>query len=498
MIWRYVQPHFFAPLFTHINHQEHDRGISIDIASVQSDDIISTVEAGHVEDVPPDTDLEETTNVGCSEAEAEDIRVEDVRSFSEVLEDAKVSNIEEVAAFSIATEVPIVSCAAPEAVDEDYFARPCTPNLPPTHFDILGHTSTPSGNLPSIIQLPDTPQKVLSPGSTPAPGPTPVSIAIEAGVLKVLKENPGLFSATSTPTFQLPRRNSGAEITPSETKFSNIENTIAQQTSPLKASNSTHPESSKQVRSDLPTFLPVTTTVKPVLYVDPYPYSLSTPLPYSQQEEDASEDATDQDNSFSSPSLNENEVDGATVNNAVALKSPGLGEETSNLMVETPITQLDNAKLQQDIVDVEAETDALLDEFLVDEPESDTDADGEADPEFTVQDSSVSARTSEGITDKESEGHILPVVSTSEGSGAAAKEMEPQEEIKDETEALEAKEDTRMEVDELEDPFKVMGNDSLIAPGEAPEVESIEESGEEETEKTIQEAGEVEPLDFQT
>lgn len=476
-----------------IKNQERDRSISIDIASSLSDGIVSTVETGHVEEAPSDTISEAAV---YSEAEAEGVHVKDMYSFTEGV---KESDTEKVTATSTTIEVPVAARATPEVIDEDYFAHPSTPAMPSTDMDLMGHTSTPGGNLPSIIQLPGTPQRVLSPGSTPAPGPTPVSIAVEPGILKVLKENPSLFSATSpsAPTPQRLRQNSGAEMTPSETKLSNIENTIAQQPflpqpSSFKTSNNMHLESSEQVPTNFPTFLPVTTTIKPVLYVDPYPYSLSTPLPFAQQEEDASEDVTDQDNSFS-PSLNEKYMGETANNNTAALESSGPGEALT-LTEEARRAQLDNSNTEQSLVEVEAEADALIDEFLIDEPESDTDADGEADPEFTVLESSVSARTSEGLKDKESEGHALLTTTTSEASGAAVKEVGPEEETKDDVGALEDARDTQMKVDEPEDPFKPMGNDSLTASPEASDVERTGKS-EKKNEKRTQE---VDPLAFQT
>jgi hypothetical protein len=481
-----------------MKNQRHDRGMSIDIASAVSDDMISTVENGHVEEALSDTNIEELKAATYSEGEMEGVHVEEMHSFTGVRE----LDIEEVTV-TTTIEVPVVARVTPKGIEEDYFARHSTPIMPSANLDDRDVTPTASGTLPSIIQLPDTPQRVLSPDNTPVPGPTPVSITVEPGILKALKENPSFFSTTSSPPpiSEHLCQNLDAETAGSEIRLSNIENTVTQQPffpqpPSFKTSNRMHPDSLEQLPTNYPSFLPVTTTIKPVLYIDPYPYSLSTPLLYSHQEEDGYEDATDHDNSFS-PSLNEKELDGNANNYVPALESSGPGEEVFNLTEVAHSAQIDNSKTEQSWVEVEAETDALIDQFLVDEPESDTDADGEADPDFTAPVSSGSARTSEELKEKGSEGEALLTTNASEVSEAAVKEAGSKEEVKVDVGTQEDARDVQLNVDEPGNSFKSIGNDISMNLLEALDVERTEKS-EEENEKGIAEATGANHLDSKT
>lgn len=490
-----------------------DRGVSIGVASVQFDEIMpSMVETGDVEEVPSDAELEEGKEAADSHAEVETTKI------VEEVEDADVRNAQSPSEAEIdritITPAPVdthtAASTTPEVVSNDYFAQPASPAMPPTNLDVLGHTnfpaSTPNGSLPSIIQLPGTPQRVLSPASTPAPGPTPVSIAVEPVVLKALKENPALFSGIASPpapTSQQSLRSSTTEVAFIAATANSVETSTVAQTS----------------TSDI-SLLPVTTTSprKTTLYEDPFPYSLSTPGPRLEENEEGSEEDTEQDNSLSSSSSGDKELEEAGFGNAVDLELHYPVEESPEARMLTPDAEIDAMvervlETEKGLVDVEAEADALIDQFLVDEPESDTDADGEADPEFVGLESSVSTRSSEEIVVKEfGESTPLVVDIVAHENETPAKTAEVLTEVKDapvkvnevsrDVEGAPAKEDevaqvkTDREEDE-QDPFKLMGNDSLVAPGETLEMTPSEKPWAGEEEKNESEAGAVEYLNSQ-
>ncbi|KAF5354855.1 hypothetical protein D9756_005448 [Leucocoprinus leucothites] len=448
----------------------------------------------------------------------------------------------------------------PATTDDDdadgYFAQPGSPVM--DHHGLMDFTSSPSGGLPTIIQLPGTPQRVLSPRGTPLPGPTPVAIAVDPAVLKALKTNPGLFTPpTSVPTSQESAQGS-------EQSAATAVNTTNRHTASVIA---TTPESTGEVatecyspvtRQPSPDIFPIAeegpaneveveespapngapsfqtafpaTTVQgkptlPTLYDDPYPYSLSTPGPQNEVE-GSEEESTEQENSISTTTSSTSASSSSGAAAATAKKSEAAAEEevilnkvADNVEVHSPPSEITIPTepvvvppasegidevfevVEKGLVDVEAEANKLIDEFLVDEPDTDTDADGEADPEFVLEedeeDEIASASAGEEVVIQEvDQDEVEP-----RGEGAVAASAEPvveeveqpveEEERKEEESSPQIVEEQRAEeiaegmvaaspkTDVLvpeEDPFKLMGNDSLVAPGEVEELE-IDRSG---------------------
>ncbi|KXN85289.1 hypothetical protein AN958_11389 [Leucoagaricus sp. SymC.cos] len=317
---------------------------------------------------------------------------------------------------------PPTSKAAPETnydASDDYFAQPGSPVM--DHYGLMelgtpGSSNFPrspsGGGLPTIIQLPGTPQKVLSPGGTPGFGPTPVSIAVEPAVLKALKTNPALFSppAALSQEPSVHRVEENATASTSATELSTIESTepvtgtsptlplpplVVEPEPPSTNGNSLH-------TSFLATTVPTRPTL-PTLFDDPYPYSLSTPGPQNEEEGTEEEESTEQENSISSTSSVEKLPSSAetadepifsgTTGMETHFSPPETTEPAESVWDFTTKTGIEEAiekarEAEKGLVSVEAEADKLIDEFLVDEPDSDTDADGEADPEFVALESS--------------------------------------------------------------------------------------------------------------
>lgn len=453
--------------------------MSIGIASVEPEDVIPPVtEKGHVEETSSDVE-----QIGTPEGMAphEDTPIhtgadtEDVNMTGQVQHETQGAELQNI---SSAYALPSPSL---EPYDDDYFAQPGTPVM--TSTDQLNFPTSPNGGLPSIIQLPGTSQKVLSPVSSPGPGPIPVSIAVESTVLRALKENPSFLRMSSPPTAPSTTQPPNAEsISPVAAIMKDNHDQLQSTTDVASLPEAGAPigpaGDGQLLTNNIPTSFPVTTVAgKPTLFSDPYPYSLSTPGPPNVATEEGSEGDTEQDNSLSSASSAEKELNNATFRGVAQFESNYFpSKPISPVPVEMEINQMAEGALEvdRDIADIEAEADALINQFLVDEPESDTDADGEADPEFVNLESSASGRASEESVGEDIEVDRREKEETGTKQPVTAEAVEvhgtPQEAITHRSDA--AKEPTETE----EDPFKLMGNDSLVAPGEAPGTTPEDES----------------------
>ncbi|KAJ3575065.1 hypothetical protein NP233_g1357 [Leucocoprinus birnbaumii] len=468
--------------------------------------------------------------------------------------------------------VPVPSTFTEDNAD-GYFAQPGSPVM-----DFYGSTDfskSPSAGLPTIIQLPGTPQKVLTPGGTPNSGPMPVAIAVDPVVLRALKSNPALFSPPTIPTSLESHRGSvtsrsvSVEVaSENKTPPSGLELTTeaAVETTPsvlLSPDISPLPFDEVQAKEEAPTvqnegpslqtaFLATTVPGKPTLptlFEDPYPYSLSTPGPQNEVEGSEEEESTEQENSISttsSTSASSGEGGAAAAENAeeetdkistaaAAEEVPEvLSKDAVNVEVHPSLTEITvptesvvvsstseevNEVLQmveKGLADVEAEADKLISEFLVDEPDTDTDADGEADPEFVPSppEAEIDVDASEEIVieemnDQEASprGADMPALSVEgiveEVEQPTSQEVqEVVENVPQESEEQKAEEigDAKTEegemknqklVTEADDPFKLMGNDSLVAPGEAKEIEPDDTRWKKEEEEESQEEAEI-------
>lgn len=459
---------------------------------MQSDEVIPPVivkcdveEA--TSDVEPEPEQEgnqsavlETQITVVEEADVKDTQPTD--QVRDEVKETETTEIEEVIAAPAPVETHSIPTPPLEIDDDDYFAQPGSPVMAPA-LTVPSQTSlpvTPNGTLPSIIQLPGAPQKVLSPVSTPGPGPTPVSIPVEPAVLKALKTNPdflnGLLSPPVAPASQTQRPSTAPttlnrvdDATPQQQQSSTDIPLLSTVTAPV---HSLLEPSGQSSTNGVPTSFPATTVARqPTLFTDPYPYSLSTPGPQIvEPAEEGSEEETEPDNSMTSSSSAEKESDEAIFNNAVDLKLHYPPAESTEQATVTPGVEVGEVvekvlEIEKELADIEAEADALIDEYLVDDPESDTDADGEADPEFVDLESSVSARASEERSVKNVEEVVTrSEVEVKESQEVSVKETEEVSKKIDET--LKEKEN----VEEVEqDPFKLMGNDSMVAPGEVPD-----------------------------
>ncbi|KAF9451503.1 hypothetical protein P691DRAFT_353225 [Macrolepiota fuliginosa MF-IS2] len=491
-----------------------ERGVSIGIASVQSDEVIPpTIVKGDVEELISDTEPDQgkapvshdggvATVVPQTVAETvEESDVKDTQLSDQDMDEMTETRIQDFFVEPALANPPTLLTPPLGTNHEDYFAQPGSPIIEPTlmKLDVPGQANlpmTPNGSLPSIIQLPGTPQKVLSPVSTPGPGPTPVSIAVEPAVLKALRTNRDFVKVlTSPPIIPAPQQTqqpTTTDVAPPTATENNSDTTAAvpqQQATvePLPLSEVSAPVYSPSELGDQSSTN------------DPYPYSLSTPGPVNEETEEGSEEDTEQDNSMStSSSVNSvgKESDEPIFENAVKVElgyPPTVPAIAAEMKVDEIVENV--LEVEKGLVDIEAEADALIDEFLVDELESDTDADGEADPEFVDLESSVSARASEecvaqqveevevensGVTEVEEtkevpmkEAEVVPKEGGRDGQFEEGKEQTvPSKETGGEK-AVAGEE-------EEQDAFKLMGNDSMVAPGEVLDMTPSEKSSSEE------------------
>lgn len=398
----------------------------------------------------------------------------------------------------------------------DFNVTPAQENLP--------HSPDRSGALPTIIQLPGTPQKVLSPGGTPRLGPTPVSITVDPVILKALKANPGLFSSPATaPTFleqeqpNLPTsvaEDANADVLPTSKPTVNTVVVKEKSTSTVAQESSLDidlPSSLVEALVDKPItnkipglaslqtlFLVDTTQGKPTLptlYDDPYPYSLSTPGPPNEDEE-SDEESTEHEKSTS------------TTSSSVAEKSPsssaapGNKQEDVNYNVgnvkDYPLPSKNVMSIrsivasassggasqaegddEKGLIDVEAEINEI-NEALVDELDTDAhaDSDGETDQKFVdAQEENVEEKGDEGVLSTSHEGagdavdaHIIGREDLDERpTNQESKQVKFSVWDNEGVAGKMGKVFNRLAPEEEKDPFKLMGNGSLVAPKEAEE-----------------------------
>jgi len=379
-----------------------------------------------------------------------------------------------------------------------------------------------SGALPTIIQLPGTPQKVLSPARTPRLGPMPVSITVDPVILKVLKTNPGFFSSPATvPTFRKQEQpdlsTSVAEDVsgnaPSTSKSTVNSITVEEESTSAVAEEPSLdidlPSSPVEAPVDKPIGEPIinqipsleslqtlfvdTTQGKPTLptlFDDPYPYSLSTPGPLNEDDE-YDEEST------------EHEKSNSTTSSSAAEKSPSSSAARGNkqendadhvkdhplplrsaMSIRSIVTSASSGGAGQargddekGYTDVEAEIDEINEALVYGlDKDMDSDLDGETDQEFVdVQEEDVENKADEGVLSISHEGagdavnaHIIgnedfverPMNQESKqfkvwsNKGVAGKMVEVF---------------NRPAPEEEKDPFKLMGNGSLVAPKEVEE-----------------------------
>ncbi|KAL0955769.1 hypothetical protein HGRIS_001984 [Hohenbuehelia grisea] len=202
----------------------------------------------------------------------------------------------------------------------------------------------------------------------------------------------------------------------------------------------------------------------PILHADPYPYSLSTPgaglLDASQSDDEQdSPDVSMSSNSTQETSSSDSK-EGADMDPKADAQSDAeeSGDDDvlsqnnelrypSEPMLPMPSTQSGSAT-QAD--DAESSPDLGI-EDLVDE---DTDADGEVDPDFIDESSPMSTTTTP---------YTLSIAPTKENSPVAGAVSDVQRELA--TPVIDPATET--------DPFKLMGDDSTVAPGEVSEPEPI-------------------------
>jgi hypothetical protein len=419
--------------------------------------------------------------------------------------------------------------ASPPVEPDGYFAQPGTPVMDYGGSMDFSFSRSPSGGLPTIIQLPGTPQKVLSPGGTLVRGPTPVSIAVDPVVLKALKVNPGLFSPPSLPTSsaQEVERDTSPDVPEHATATpAALTEGVAEVTEPI-ADISPADEAPAAQNVQQTSFLATTVPGKPilsVLYDDPYPYSLSTPGPQNEVDVSEEETSTEQDNSMSSASSAEKSSSSSSSFSATGelvysnyaadmeLHYPApeitipaeaaidLSASVTNAASVTEEIVADDVlekvlEVEKGLVDVEAEADKLIDEFLVDEPDSDTDADGEADPDFAGV-AKGSPRSEERASEEIMIQEVAPETIVNVGEVEQPTPEERKEVVaervegKQNVEVATTAENVPLQQDE-EDPFKLMGNGSLIALGEAPEPTIIQTIWEKEEEEESEDEAEV-------
>jgi len=400
----------------------------------------------------------------------------------------------------------------------DFNVTPAQENFP--------HSPDRSGALPTIIQLPGTPQKVLSPGGTPRLGPTPVSITVDPVILKALKANPGLFSSSATvPTFreqeQLHLSTSVAEdangnVSPTSKLTVNTAvveeesmSTVAQESSLDLPSSPVEAPVDKPVGEPITNMIPSLASLQtlfsvdttqgkptlPTLYDDPYPYSLSTPGPPNEDEESDEESI-------------EHEKSTSTTSSSVAERSPSSSAARGNKQedvhydvgnVKDYPPPLENVMSIRSIVaspssggasqaerddekgltGVEAEINEI-DQVLADELDidADLDLDGETDQEFVdAQEENVEEKGDEGVLSTSHKGagdtvgaHIIMDEDLDERpTNQESKQVKFRVWDNEGVAGKMGKVFNRLAPEEEKDPFKLMGNGSLVAPKEVEE-----------------------------
>jgi len=427
---------------------------------------------------------------------------------------------------------------------DGYFVQPGSPMM--EHYGSVDFNVTPAQDnyprspdrgsaLPTIIQLPGTPQH----------GPTPVSIAVDPVILRALKTNPGLFSplatirereqpnTSSTSVVEAVSGNVSPLIAAAPKSSVNIEvveeeprSTVTQESSFDISRSPTEAPIDESVREPvknktpglqtLQTFFSTTVTqgkpTLPTLFDDPYPYSLSTPGPQNEVEE-SEEESLEQENSISTTSTSASSSAAAEKSlSSSAVRGNKQGEEATDcdadnvedyslpseirMLAEPVAVSALSAEasealggVEKGLMDVEAEVDGveLVNEVSGDEPDLDTN--GEASQEFV---GAVSGNVSvEEIVIQEVDEEIASASYEGDGDAVNApivvnrdlvEQPMAQRTHSERSEAwrIEKVADEGGEVvrvigrpapEEEKDPFKLMGNDSLVA---SKEVEKLD------------------------
>jgi len=418
---------------------------------------------------------------------------------------------------------------------DGYFVQPGSPMMDrcgSVDFDVtpaqenFPHNPDYGGALPTIIQLPGTPQKVLSPGGTPRLGPTPVSITVDPVILKVLKTNPALFSSPATVStfreqekpnlFTSVAEDANGNASPSSKSIVNTVLVEEESTSTAVEEHSldidlpslpVEPPVDKPIGepiankipslASLQTLFSVNTTqgkpTLPTLFDDPYPYSLSTPGPPNEDEESdeestlhekststTSSSVAEKSSSSSAARGNKQEDDhydadnvkdyplpletAMSIRSMMASASSGGGGQGEGCDEKRP-------------TDVEAEIDEI-NEALVDglDTNTDSDSDGKTDQEFVdAQEENVEEKGDEGVlstshedTSDAVDAHII----VNEDFVERPTNQESKQFKVWSNEGVAGKMGkvfNRPAPEEEKDPFKLMGNGSLVAPKEVEE-----------------------------